>query len=331
MSDSTLRHIKMLELIPRRQPGLTASELKVRLAERDFEIDLRTVQRDLNYLSRVYAILSEGERPQRWFWALDAMALSLPAQDAHSALMWRLIEEHLRPLLPRAIQRDAEPQFAAARAYLETLGEGKVARWKERVRVIPRAYQLQVPEIPADVMTAVQDALFQGCQLQVEYRSRGAGRSKSWRAHPLGLVMREGIMYILATIEDYTDLRQLVAHRVLSASVVDEPVQEPEGFDLDAYIAAGGFSYVETGPIRLKIRVDPYAAEHLLESPISSDQKSRPVPDDRIEFSASVVDTNQLRWWLTGFGDAVEVIEPVELRKAMAEQAEAVTRMYRGG
>jgi len=329
MPEPTLRHIKMLELIPRRRPGLTASELKIRLAERDFEIDLRTVQRDLNYLSSRYAILSEGERPQRWFWAPDAMALSLPAQDAHSALMWRLIEEHLRPLLPRAIQRDAEPQFAAARAYLKSLGEGKVACWKERVRVIPRAFQLQVPDIPVEVMAAIQDALFQGCQLQVKYRSRGARESRSWRTHPLGLVMREGILYILATIEDYTDLRQLVAHRIVTATIVDEPVQEPERFDLDAYIAAGGFSYVETGQIRLKIRVDAYAAEHILESPIAPDQKSKTLPEGRIEFTATVVDTKQLRWWLTGFSDALEVVEPLELRRAMAEQANAVAEIYR--
>ena len=331
MPEPTLRHIKMLELIPRRQPGLTASKLKTRLAERDFEIDLRTVQRDLNYLSSVYAILSEGERPQRWFWAPDAMALSIPAQDAHSALMWRLIEEHLRPLLPRAIQRDAEPQFAAARAYLETLGEGKVARWKERMRVIPRAFQLQVPEIQIEVMAAIQDALFQGCQLQVEYRSRGTTKAKSWRTHPLGLVMREGVLYILATIENYTDLRQLVAHRIDLASVIDEPVQEPESFDLDAYIEAGGFSYVETGPIRLRIRVDPYAARHILESPIARDQKSKTLLDGQTEFTATVVDTKQLRWWLTGFGDALEVVEPRNLRAAMSEQAEAVAQMYRNG
>ena len=259
------------------------------------------------------------------------MALSIPAQDAHSALMWRLIEEHLRPLLPRAIQRDAEPQFAAARAYLETLGEGKVARWKERMRVIPRAFQLQVPEIQIEVMAAIQDALFQGCQLQVEYRSRGTTKAKSWRTHPLGLVMREGVLYILATIENYTDLRQLVAHRIDLASVIDEPVQEPESFDLDAYIEAGGFSYVETGPIRLRIRVDPYAARHILESPIARDQKSKTLLDGQTEFTATVVDTKQLRWWLTGFGDALEVVEPRNLRAAMSEQAEAVAQMYRNG
>jgi len=331
VSDSTLRHIKMLELIPRRPPGLTAPDLRGRLSDRNFEVNLRTVQRDLNYLSSVFPIASEGERPQYWFWPADVTPLSIPAQDAHSALMWRLIEEHLRPLLPRAIQRDAEPQFAAARAYLESQGEGKITRWNDRVRVIPRAFQLQVPEIPDEVMAAIQDALFERRQLRLEYRSCGAAKTKSWRTNPLGMVMREGIVYLLATIEDYEDLRQLVAHRIVSASVSTDEVQEPEGFDLDDYIRQGGFAYLETGPIRLKIRVDPYAAEHLLESPISYAQKSKPLPDGRIEFTATVVDTKQLRWWLTGFGDALEVVTPAKLRKAMAGQARAVASMYGDG
>jgi len=321
----------MLQLIPRRPPGLTAGELRARLGERDFDINLRTVQRDLNYLSSMFPITSEGERPQYWFWAVDAQALSIPAQDAHSALMWRLIEEHLKPLLPRAIQRDAEPQFAAARAYLESLGKGKVSRWKDRVRVIPRAFQLQVPQIPDEVMAAIQEALFQRCQLKVAYRSRGASRTQSWCVNPLGLVLREGIVYLLATIEDYEDLRQLVAHRVVSAAVIDEAVREQEGFDLDDYIRQGGFAYVEGGPVRLRMRVDPYAAEHLLESPISSDQRSKLLPDGRVELTATVVETKQLRWWLTGFGEALEVVGPAELRNAIAEQAEAVAEMYRSG
>ena len=77
------------------------------------------------------------------------------------------------------------------------------------------------------------------------------------------------------------------------------------------------------------VRVDAYAAEHLLESPISSDQTARTLDDGRVEFTATAVDTKQLRWWLTGFGDALEVIEPRDLRAAMAEQAEAVAEMYR--
>ena len=43
---------------------------------------------------------------------------------------------------------------------------------------------------------------------------------------------------------------------------------------------------------------------HLLESPLSKDQIVMDL-DDEYEITATVVDTEQLNWWLRGFGDAV--------------------------
>jgi predicted DNA-binding transcriptional regulator YafY len=329
MSDPTLRQITLLQLLPRRGAGCTTEELRRRLDERGYGVSLRTVQRDLDRLSIQFPLVREGETAPRWRWMEGGPDLSIPAQDPYSALTWRLIEQHLEPLLPIALKREAEPRFAAARNYLEQLAGDRFSRWNDRVRIIPRAFSLRTPEVPEAVLAPVYEALFEGFQLEVEYRSRGRAECGKWRVHPLGLVLREGVIYLLVTIERFTDLRQLVAHRILSARVIEAPADEPEGFDLDAYIAAGGFSYVETGTIRLVLRVDAYAAEHLLESPIAGDQTARTLEDGRVEFTATVVDTKQLRWWLTGFGDALEVIEPRDLRKAMAEQAEAVAEMYR--
>ena len=59
-----------------------------------------------------------------------------------------------------------------------------------------------------------------------------------------------------------------------------------------------------------------------------SDQTARTLDDGRVEVMATVIDTKQLRWWLTGFSDALEVVEPIGLRKVMAEQARAVAIMY---
>ena len=329
MPDPTLRQITLLQLLPRRGAGCTTEELRRRLDECGYGVSLRTVQRDLDRLSIQFPLVREGDIIPRWRWMEGGPDLSIPAQDPYSALTWRLIEQHLGPLLPIALKREAEPRFAAARNYLEQLAGDRFSRWNDRVRIIPRAFSLRTPEVPEAVLAPVYEALFEGFQLEVEYRSRGRAEPGKWRVHPLGLVLREGLIYLLVTIEQFTDLRQLVAHRILSARVIEAPAKEPEGFDLDAYIAAGGFSYVETGTIRLVLRVDAYAAEHLLESPIASDQTARTLEDGRVEFTATVVDTKQLRWWLTGFGDALEVVEPRDLRKAMAEQAEAVAEMYR--
>mgnify|MGYP005846697471 CR=1 FL=1 len=329
MSDPTLRQITLLQLLPRRGAGCTTEELRRRLDERGYGVSLRTVQRDLDRLSIQFPLVREGDIIPRWRWMEGGPDLSIPAQDPYSALTWRLIEQHLEPLLPIALKREAEPRFAAARNYLEQLAGDRFSRWNDRVRIIPRAFSLRTPEVPEAVLAPVYEALFEGFQLEVEYRSRGRAEPGKLRVHPLGLVLREGVIYLLVTIEQFTDLRQLVAHRILSARVIEAPATEPEGFDLDAYIAAGGFSYVETGTIQLVLRVDAYAAEHLLESPIAGDQTARTLDDGRVEFTATVVDTKQLRWWLTGFGDALEVVEPPELRTAMAEQAEAVAQMYR--
>lgn len=44
--------------------------------------------------------------------------------------------------------------------------------------------------------------------------------------------------------------------------------------------------------------------------------------------TASVHNSLQLRWWLRGFGAAVEVLEPVELREAFRAEAEELARRY---
>ena len=63
------RAMTMLSLLPTRPPGHTAQQLKDALANRDYEIDKRTVERDLVQLSARFPIVcSEDTTPYRWYW-----------------------------------------------------------------------------------------------------------------------------------------------------------------------------------------------------------------------------------------------------------------------
>jgi predicted DNA-binding transcriptional regulator YafY len=46
--------------------------------------------------------------------------------------------------------------------------------------------------------------------------------------------------------------------------------------------------------------------------------------------TAAVHNSLQLRWWLRGFGAAVEVVEPAELREEFRQDAENLARRYAG-
>ncbi len=62
--------------------------------------------------------------------------------------------------------------------------------------------------------------------------------------------------------------------------------------------------------IELEALFDADAAFHLRETRLSEDQVLTDQPDGRVLVKARVRDTGELRWWLLGFGDAVEVLRP---------------------
>ena len=69
MSDTILRQISMMELIPRHPAKTYSNELKSKLSNLGYETTLRTIQRDLHELSRIFPIVSD-ERipPYGWSW-----------------------------------------------------------------------------------------------------------------------------------------------------------------------------------------------------------------------------------------------------------------------
>lgn len=146
--------------------------------------------------------------------------------------------------------------------------------------------------------------------------------------HPLALVVRDSVHYLLATVWDFTDIRQLVLHRMSAAQLLEESSNEPQGFDLDEYIRQGGFDYSSGEKIALVARFDAYAGKALLETPLTPEQTHKALDDGHIEIRATVNDSQQLRWWLMAFGSGVEVIAPDQLRADMRRGAEALLRMY---
>ena len=328
MPDTTLRQITMLGLVPRRAPGISTEELRVALADRDFDVNLRTIQRDLNKLSAPFPLICSESDPPRWHWAAHSEAITLPGHDPLSALNWQLIEQHLQPLLPRSLINEVQPHFNAARGFLESSHGGRLHRWTQRVRILPRHMPMQPPEIPPQVLDAVYQGLLEQRQIAVNYTRRGDKASKRLVLHPLALVVRDAIHYLLATVWDFTDIRQLVLHRIDSAQLLDEPAKEPPGFNLDDYIQQGGFDYAHGQLIRLIARFEPFAAQALLETPLSTDQTHQTLNNGNIEIQATVNDSDQLRWWLMGYGSGVEVVGPENLREYLRMEVKALQSAY---
>lgn len=315
MSDTSLRYLAMLEMIPRAPRKEDAKTLQQKLQNKGYEIDIRSIQRDLVALSRIYPIRSDGAKPQGWCWMANAAPIELPALDPHAALMFKLVESHIRQLLPASTLEYLQPWFQSANGVLEQNGNG-LAHWPEKIRVLPRGIPQQSPHIPPEVSTAVYQALLQDKQLEILYaRNNGQPEPQSHTLHPLALVVRDRVIYLIGAYEGNSAIYQFALHRMVSAQVSEALARRPADFSLDAYIAQGGFGIPYTQqPIQLEAEFLRHVAIHLRESPIADDQVIEDVDEDNVLLHATVADTLELRIWLRSFGDEVEVLKPESLR-----------------
>ena len=329
-TDTTLRNLAMLAAIPRYPHRKTTRQIREELValNSDFEVDVRSVQRDLERLSGLFPITSETEgRANCWYW-IDRNALTqIPSMSGPTAFALKLASEYLKPLMPPSVLRQLEAYFKHADT---VLGDTSLGRWTDRAAIIRLGPMLRPPAVRDDVQEAVYTALLENRRVEVAYRSKARTRANGIVLNPLGLVVRAGIAYLVATSWDYEDVRHYVLHRMGKAQLLDEPAKRPAGFRLADHVREDRrFSYpLSAGKLELKARFDADAAIHLTESRLSANHRATEQPDGRMLIEATVPDTADLRWWLLGFGAGVEVLGPAGLRAEFKDQAERLVGLY---
>jgi len=328
--ETLLRQWQTLRMIPRHPRKITATELCASLNGDGFTVGKRTVERDLQSLALIFPLVSdERSKPYGWGWQKDAPAFDLPGISNSEAITLLLAREHLRTLLPASTITQLQPYFAVAEQKLNTLEQHSgIAGWQHKVRVIPPTQPLLAPKIDEAVQGTLYEALLHDRLCNITYQKREATKPENYPVHALGLVQRGQVLYLVCTIKNYPHIRLLALHRILSAELLNEAISPTADFDLDAYIASGALGWLPKETIQLKAIFSSEVAAHLYETPLSEDQIMTEIPDGRVQLTAKVQETLQLRWWLQGFGDAVEVIKPIHLRKQIAEGINHLAESY---
>jgi predicted DNA-binding transcriptional regulator YafY len=175
---------------------------------------------------------------------------------------------------------------------------------------------------PVEQMTTLTQAAFTSHRVRVRYSRPGRDRPVERTLDPLGLVLKAGVWYLVASVGG-SEPRTYRASRVIEAELLDETFSPPDGFELAAFWDARSNEFQTTGTsFECVVRATPRATQAL-----RGDTEPPDEPWTTFAFTVGTKEHAVRR--ILSFGEDVVVEEPEELRREIAGIASRVAARYR--
>lgn len=309
---------------------LSAAELAAEL-----EVSLRTIYRDVEALSAAGVPIYATRGRAGGFQLLDGYRTRLTGMtaDEADALFFAGLPGAAADLGLGSVLAATQVKLLAA---LPPDLRQRAARIRDRFHLDAPGW-LRENDAPPHLAT-IADAVWTQRRLDVHYE-RANRQLGERRLEPLGLVLKAGTWYLVASSEpaDGRGPRTYRASRVHAAAIRNETFERPPGFNLETFWNEyqRGYERRVYGDTAL-VRLSPEGRELLFLVGTVAARRARAAmsePDDR-GWTITRVPIESVRHGhhaLLQLGEHVEVLEPAELREAIAETAGAMAARYSAG
>jgi predicted DNA-binding transcriptional regulator YafY len=301
---------------------LTAETLAAEL-----EVSVRTIYRDIDELSASGVPVYADRGPNGGFALLDgyrtrltgltpdeARALllaGLPGPAAALGLGEALAGAQLKLLAALPVEGSAAAQATGARFHLDPVGWFQGAEEAARVPVLA-------------------DAIWRDRRIRMRYR-RWTGVVER-EACPLGLVLKAGIWYLVASVEDA--IRTYRVSSIQALDVFDAGFERPAGFDLAAHWVNAARRYeasVYTGTARLRATREGLRRLALISGAVAEAVADAEPPAEDcgwVEVEIPIESIDQAAGEVLRLHADVEALGPLALVERVSEATRALAARY---
>ncbi|MEV5695204.1 helix-turn-helix transcriptional regulator [Micromonospora globbae] len=304
---------------------MTAQELADAL-----EVSVRTVYRDVEALGASGVPVYAERGPAGGYRLLDGYRTRLTGMTSVEAQA--LV---LAGVPGPAAELGLGSALAAAELKVRAALPAELADRGDRIR---QRFHLDAPTWfrepePTPHLAALADAVWADRRVRVRYRRWRAPREVTRDLAPLGLVLKAGRWYLVAAVDG--DVRTYRVGAILDLSVLDEPAERPDGFDLARCWQEHADRY-ERGVYRAEatVRMTAAALEYMpfvFPSAMSRAARAAAGEPDADGWLLTTVPIESIKHGhteLLKLGAEVEVLAPAELRERFTATAHRLAALY---
>jgi predicted DNA-binding transcriptional regulator YafY len=227
------------------------------------------------------------------------------------------------------------PFFGPARTAAVKLESSLPGRLREQLRDVAEAVHIQpMPRNPLAGQQPVYEQLLEAIaarrSVRIGYQSLTEWKDISTRLDPYRLLFSRRSWYVIGRSSLHRSRRTFNVGRIRKLELLDDTYQIPRGFSVDRYLGNAWHLIPEPGrDSRVLVRFSKQVAQNVAEVVWHKTQQTAVREDGTLDFRVTVSGLNEISWWILGYGDQAEVLEPPELRRLIAERAMRMAERYR--
>lgn len=226
------------------------------------------------------------------------------------------------------------PFYAAARSAAAKLENSLPDRLLQYLRKVTGAVRIKLDATnPLQGKEEVYQQLLAAAAerrcVRIQYASLYESKTLQTKLHPYKLLFNQHSWYVIGRSTVHRDVRTFNIGRIRQLEPLDDGFEIPPRFNLDRYLRNAWRLIPEDGPDHeVVIRFSPRVARNVAEVVWHKTQRHCWLDDGRLELRVTVSGLQEISWWILGYGDHAEVVEPRTLRQLIAERAESMVALY---
>jgi predicted DNA-binding transcriptional regulator YafY len=308
----------------------TRGRMTARELADELEVSVRTVYRDVESLGSAGVPVYADRGPTGGYQLLDGYRTRLTGLTGDEAGTL-----FLAGMPGPAAELGLGSLLAAAELKLRASLPGELADRADRVR---ERFHLDAPgwfrgDEPTPHLSTAAEAVWSSRMLALRYRRWKAPREVTRTLHPLGVVLKAGRWYLVATAGERTTAYRV--SNILEAEVLDHPAERPPGFDLATFWREWADRYersVYTATATVRITEDALRLMGFVFPPemsrVARESAGPPDADGWLVTTVPIESVKQGHIELLKLGADAEVLAPAELRERFAATARGLCGTY---
>ncbi len=179
------------------------------------------------------------------------------------------------------------------------------------------------------IFEMASEAVLRREELAFAYRKLGSDHEENRCVQPLHLACVDNQWYLFGfDLNRSGSVRTFALTRMGRVRNTGRTFVRPKHFSLDEHLADSFGVFSSPEPIGVRLRFDAFAGRLIRERTWHASQTIEAQPDGGLDLTMHVGVSPEVERWILGWGDHVEVREPVLLRETIARTAARVCDLY---